>query len=231
MVILTGDIHTSWANDLPLSGYDANTGANSAGVEFVSPSVTSQNIPFSIGTGIIQLLNRHVKFIDVDKHGYIIFDINKQRAQSEWYFVNKIDVSDTGESLNSTWKTDDASRHLSQGTRSTPPPSVFGVQAPLMPRQNPIGLHKTPNNGGFVIVSAYPNPTTDYIEMQYSVPNNAPVQITISDVNGKIIFKNPFTRHQGLHHQRIYVKDLPTGTYFLSLQSANYIHTKRFIKN
>ena len=42
MVVLTGDIHTSWANDLPLSGYNASTGANSAGVEFVATSFFSE---------------------------------------------------------------------------------------------------------------------------------------------------------------------------------------------
>jgi alkaline phosphatase D len=43
VVILTGDIHTSWANDIPvdLGSYTASTGAGSVAVEYVCTSVTS----------------------------------------------------------------------------------------------------------------------------------------------------------------------------------------------
>lgn len=49
VVVLTGDIHSSWGNDLSLNPYDPavydpTTGRGSVGVEFVTPGVTSPGI-------------------------------------------------------------------------------------------------------------------------------------------------------------------------------------------
>ena len=47
VVVTTGDIHTTWASDLPVrpfGGYNPATGAGSVAVEFVTPSVTAANL-------------------------------------------------------------------------------------------------------------------------------------------------------------------------------------------
>jgi alkaline phosphatase D len=49
VVVLTGDIHTSWCNDVPGPGYNSGSGAGSVCVEFVGPSVTSGNSPLPVG--------------------------------------------------------------------------------------------------------------------------------------------------------------------------------------
>ena len=87
-VVTTGDIHTSWANDLPLNNYDAMTGNGGYGVEFVTPSVTSPasaNLPPSF----IQATNPHTKFVNTLDKGFIILDVNKTRCQ-QWYHINSI---------------------------------------------------------------------------------------------------------------------------------------------
>jgi alkaline phosphatase D len=43
IVVLTGDIHTLWANDLPTEDYIFLAGEGSVGVEFITPSVTLQD--------------------------------------------------------------------------------------------------------------------------------------------------------------------------------------------
>ena len=50
--VLTGDIHSSWAYDLPrrpFDGYDKSSGKGSLGVEFAGTSISS---PTSIATGL-----------------------------------------------------------------------------------------------------------------------------------------------------------------------------------
>ena len=49
IIVLTGDIHTSWVNDIPLSNYDASNCTGSVGVEYVVTSVTSPGLGF-LGT-------------------------------------------------------------------------------------------------------------------------------------------------------------------------------------
>ncbi len=89
-VVLTGDIHTSWANDVPGSGYNSSTGANSDAVEFVCTSVTSGNSPISIPSGIISTANPHMKFIDLVSHGYLLVDVNRNRVQTDYMFLSTI---------------------------------------------------------------------------------------------------------------------------------------------
>ena len=99
-VVLTGDIHSSWANDLPL---DAGTYApspaaanNSVGVEFVTPSVTSDGFyeifqrneaaAQSATTGF-QASNRHVRFLEGIHHGFAVHDVTPEQVQTDWVYV------------------------------------------------------------------------------------------------------------------------------------------------
>ena len=93
IVVLTGDIHTSWAAEVipdPVS-YDAENGSTNLGVEFVGTSVTSLGLEEDpdLAAGIPDLLaiNRHFKFSEVTRKGYVLVDITPERVQGEWYFV------------------------------------------------------------------------------------------------------------------------------------------------
>ena len=96
-VFLTGDIHSSWANDLPI---DAGTYpvTPSVGTEFVCTSVTSDNLddqtmspPRTSSIAVetaIQTTNRHVKFLEFDSHGASVLDVTPQAVQMDWFYVS-----------------------------------------------------------------------------------------------------------------------------------------------
>ncbi|MFI7497224.1 alkaline phosphatase D family protein [Streptomyces sp. NPDC049687] len=96
-VFLTGDIHMAWANDVPV---DAGTYplSASAATEFVVTSVTSDNLDdivkvpegtlTAIAAPIIKAANRHVHFVDTDRHGYGVLDITADRAQMDYYVLS-----------------------------------------------------------------------------------------------------------------------------------------------
>ncbi|MFF4584522.1 alkaline phosphatase D family protein [Streptomyces sp. NPDC001388] len=96
-VFLTGDIHMAWANDVPV---DAGTYplSASAATEFVVTSVTSDNLDdivkvpegtlTAIAAPIIKAANRHVHFVDTDRHGYGVLDITAGRAQMDYYVLS-----------------------------------------------------------------------------------------------------------------------------------------------
>ncbi|WP_053851875.1 alkaline phosphatase [Streptomyces sp. NRRL B-24085] len=96
-VFLTGDIHMAWANDVPV---DAGTYplSASAATEFVVTSVTSDNlddilkVPEGTVTALaapaIRLANRHVHWVDTDRHGYGVLDITADRAQMDYYVLS-----------------------------------------------------------------------------------------------------------------------------------------------
>ncbi|MGW0457857.1 alkaline phosphatase D family protein [Streptomyces tendae] len=96
-VFLTGDIHMAWANDVP---YNAGTYplSASAATEFVVTSVTSDNLDdivkvhegtvSAIAAPVIRAANRHVHWVDTDRHGYGVLDITADRAQMDYYVVS-----------------------------------------------------------------------------------------------------------------------------------------------
>jgi alkaline phosphatase/alkaline phosphatase D len=95
VVFLTGDIHTSWANEL----VTRDTGPqNPAAAEFVVPSVTSDNIddflrtppggPLSaLAGGVIRATNPHVRWTELDGHGYGVLDLTTGRCRMDWYHL------------------------------------------------------------------------------------------------------------------------------------------------
>jgi alkaline phosphatase D len=96
-VFLTGDIHMAWANDVPV---DAGTYplSASAATEFVVTSVTSDNLDdivkvpqgtvSAIAAPLIRAANRHVHWVDTDRHGYGVLDVTAERAQMDYYVVS-----------------------------------------------------------------------------------------------------------------------------------------------
>ncbi|MEV7063958.1 alkaline phosphatase D family protein [Streptomyces collinus] len=96
-VFLTGDIHMAWANDVPV---DAGTYplSPSAATEFVVTSVTSDNLDdivkvpegtvSAVAAPVIRAANRHVHWVDTDRHGFGVLDITAERAQMDFYVVS-----------------------------------------------------------------------------------------------------------------------------------------------
>jgi alkaline phosphatase D len=95
-VFLTGDIHMSFAHEVPVDAglYPLSP---SVATEFVVTSVTSDNLDEIAGvpprTASVAVetaamtLNRHLKWVEMDSHGYAVLDVTAERAQCDWYFV------------------------------------------------------------------------------------------------------------------------------------------------
>jgi len=218
MVILTGDIHTSWANDLPTSTYNGSTGAGSAGVEFVVTSVTSPGFPVAIGSGVIMGINDHMKYIDLTQKGYYILDVNKSRVQADWYYVDKIDQLSTIESYGSSWKSDDGSRHLSSAPSAAPAnPSQMGIPAPFEPRDGTVPVVATEKFEN-VLLSIYPNPFNNQITVQYTITKPGPVNMYLFDAMGRTLATESLgDMYSGIHRATFSIENLVAGTYVLVL--------------
>ncbi|MCA9691134.1 MAG: alkaline phosphatase D family protein [Nannocystaceae bacterium] len=93
VVILTGDLHSSWATDVPRDGvpYDPQTGAGSLAVEFVTPAITS---PGLLGSPefieLVRESNPHVRWVDFDKRGYVLLDVTAERLQADFFHVQGV---------------------------------------------------------------------------------------------------------------------------------------------
>jgi alkaline phosphatase D len=142
VVFLTGDIHSSWASELPsfaanipfYGPYGAYKGP-SVGVEFVSPSVTSDGIleavmagyglPRANAIGLLNTqlvpamygLNPHLKLLDGVSHGCAVLEVTASQVQCEFWYVQSTATSDPRQDPNAT---------LSRGNSMR---SVFGTKS------------------------------------------------------------------------------------------------------
>lgn len=136
VVVLTGDIHSAWANDLArdpnqpdpaTGGYDPRSGAGSRAVEFVASSITSPGLPDPDGVfaGIIFSQNPHIKHADLDRRGYLLLDLNPDRVVGEFYVVDTVAMPSPGQSFVAAFEVQHGTHHLVPSTqtpaRTSPP--------------------------------------------------------------------------------------------------------------
>ena len=209
MVVLTGDIHTSWAVNL-------KNGNTPVGVEMVTPSVTSPGVPINL-SGLITLQNPDIKYVELTKRGFMLVDITEQRVQGDWYNVNTIDQMDASNSCVKSYVTNTGSNAL---TLANVPSTGHGAfpQALSGPCSRFfVGLDEAPKG---VILGLYPNPSADLIKIQGI--NLAKSGLVLYAVNGVEIPLTKFTMSwdKGLDILEIDLSMLPNGTYFLKLPDA-----------
>ncbi|MEV6060533.1 alkaline phosphatase D family protein [Nocardia asteroides] len=96
VVFLTGDIHTSWAADLPLDAANY-PGGPTVGAEFVVPSVTSASVGDLLKTPprttsvpaeeAIKAANHHLRYVELDSHGFGVLEVTPAQTQMDWFYV------------------------------------------------------------------------------------------------------------------------------------------------
>jgi alkaline phosphatase D len=140
VVVLTGDIHSSWAADLTQDpnnadvssgGYNPGTGEGSRAVEFVGTSVTSPGIddPSGATAAFLRSVNPHFKYIDLNRRGYMLIDANAQRVVCEWWYVDTVGSPSNVQTFGVAFEVRNGTRHL-VASAQTPP---RGNPPPLAP--------------------------------------------------------------------------------------------------
>lgn len=180
VVVLTGDIHTTWAAELtedpfdptgyPIAGLELGVIPRNLGVEFVTPSVTSDNFDeiideFGAPGEITEVLvaaiealsggptalatNPHIKSVDLSNHGYGIIDVTPDRVTYDTFFVPILEPTDV-ETFHESWYVEksDGSAGLTHADRGhtlirSPTPTESRADVPAAPEPVP-----TPQNSG-----------------------------------------------------------------------------------
>jgi hypothetical protein len=91
-VVLTGDIHSSWAFELYEDPFADDPG-EPLGVELVTPAVTSPGITHytqaQVASSSLSGLLPHLNCVDFYYRGYVLLDITRERLQAEWWTISK----------------------------------------------------------------------------------------------------------------------------------------------
>src|SRR5690606_27481189 len=106
VVMLTGDIHSSWAAEIPADpGTYLGGVGESVAVEFVTPAVTSDSFrqaiegiagpaaPAGVALAeglplVVYTLGPWFKYVDPNRHGFGVFEVTGDAAQYDWLYIS-----------------------------------------------------------------------------------------------------------------------------------------------
>ena len=232
IIVLTGDIHTSWVNDIPLSNYDASNCTGSVGVEYVVTSVTSPGLGFlgTVAGGTISLFNPHIQYTNLSEHGYMILDVSKDKVTGNYYYMNSVDAILSGEYFEDAYSVLDGENCVNQAsgpTQSSKDPPIFAPESPINGTAT-INDHLT----AFTVFGTYPNPFYEDLTIQLFLANDQAITFECYDITGKLVFNQEiYLLSKGLNYVKLYLSSLSSGTYSLVIKSENHYSSKKLIKS
>jgi alkaline phosphatase D len=98
-VVLTGDIHSSWASEVYKSSALVTSGLleEPLAAEFVTTSITSPGFPpesDALLSGVLPIANPHIKYTELSSRGFILMDVTRERTQAEYYYAADISTAE-----------------------------------------------------------------------------------------------------------------------------------------
>lgn len=134
-VVLTGDIHSTWCNDLSSNPWAASATADEArvvGVEFVGPAVSSPGLRDQAqavaDSERVRSTSPHMKYVELHKRGYGVLDVTRDRAQCEFYHLPTVSERDNRQELAVVYASEAGNNALKVGAAE--PRSALAEPAP-----------------------------------------------------------------------------------------------------
>lgn len=252
-IFVTGDFHSTFAFDVadtvvdeanfwaPVPNYNPATGAGSKAVEFATPSITSANfdenttpllsagfemqinnpLPAPLGTNP----NPHMKFVDLDRHGYFILDIMEDSAVANYYYGDILQIT-SAEAFGNALKTIDGQNHLIPASESGPK-AVLDVPAPSSILSRTIRVEEELK---FNLFTLYPNPARAALNLQIGSLESQELSLEILDLSGRRVRKVRKEKlDAGIYEVQIPTANLAQGTYILRVANAQGSRSYHFI--
>jgi len=235
----------------PSSTYTSATGVGSVGVEFATPSISSANFDEAVGSatanGFESAINNpipigpplgtvsynpHLKYVDLDRHGYFILDLKDDSAQADYYYVDTLRIPSNNESFGRGVVTANNSNRITRvSTTAAIGKSKQEIPAPNMPISKITSVNNVTVNA--IVISAYPNPTNDVLNINYALNNKATVEISLFDIKGsKVNGYKLGSQNPGIYTYSFDVNTLSKGIYFYKINiDGTNVNTGKFVKN
>lgn len=122
-VVLTGDIHSSWCNELRSNPWAQSATSDEArllGVEFVGPAISSPGLRSKeeavTDAEKVRSVSPHIKWAELHKRGYGILDVTRDRAQCEFYHLPTVSERDNRQELAAVYASEAGNNVLKPST-------------------------------------------------------------------------------------------------------------------
>ncbi|TPN89294.1 T9SS type A sorting domain-containing protein [Aquimarina algicola] len=215
VVVLTGDIHSTFAGEVRYNG-DCEM------CEFVVPSVTSQNLDVAggiasgIGEFYIKLLNRHIKDVDLDNHGYFVLDVKEDRVQADWYDIEELSKPQVGETRSRGWYVNaNNCRMIKARSEAKGINRSSGILS-----ADTKEINNTSSKEDIIVIGVYPNPMQDEGNIHYLINNATKVMIRLYDMTGKMITTLQNKKvEKGVYNLSFKGDSIPKGNYIITIET------------
>jgi alkaline phosphatase D len=108
--VLTGDIHSSWANEL------RDDAGAPVGVELVAPGVTSSGLGDTADQFIAQLRDElpHVRWVDLSRRGYLVASFSPSHLEASWHLFDDLSDPAVASAVGAIWRVEAGARVFSE---------------------------------------------------------------------------------------------------------------------
>jgi alkaline phosphatase D len=243
VVFLTGDFHSSFgfevtANPTDSATYNPKTSRGAVAVEFVTPSITSSNFDEATtkyrARKLEECLNKpcggfpffwnknpnpHIKYVDLDRNGYMILDVTAEQVQANFYYMKTIAKLSDNEYFGTALATKSGTDHLEVTDENTAKPTTAAI--PI----NDFSLGKPQ-----IISVVYQKEDNIYCQIHSAKPNKAgDFCLVLNDENGKQI--RQFTcnlKDRTVYTVHLSTAELPKGKYSFALEIGNEKEVEKY---
>jgi alkaline phosphatase D len=214
VVIATGDFHCGFGMDVSESP-EVYNGSNGLAVEFLTPSITSSNfdeILFSTrlpdafkafeplvkasAPSYLRAMyttmdknNKHIKYVDFERHGYLVLDFTENKMQGDWFLADTILARSSREIWARGLFTNNGESRLQTAQNPAVGKSNQMTPAPELPPPFLTSVsesnEETWGKAGIVVLSQYPLPANTITTLNYALVNSTRLKISITDIQGK----------------------------------------------
>ncbi len=224
VVVLTGDIHSSWAWDLPndVAQYDSATHQGSVAVEFITPAIASSDPDFNVPFAPVKTNNHPIQYLDMEHNGYLVLDVTPDKAQSDFYFVETTNARNSEENFNAAVYTLDGTQYLETTTSATQLATTAQPQAPLAEGYSPIvsGIRTQASIENYFQI--FPNPASGEITVRFDSNETGKMTIEIFDAGlKKVAEKELHLSPPGIQSAPFNMKSFPAGIYSVKITTAS----------
>jgi alkaline phosphatase D len=169
VVLLTGDIHSSWASEVPADpgAYLPGVGGATVAIELVTPAVTSDGFDTEVAKAgvpggaelapyipaLVETATPWFKYCDVERHGYAVLEVTPQHVQWDCFHISDRTDRNATQVLAASFASAAGTNKLVASTPLGPRPAPPAV-APPTTVPPPTGGREIPATGSAVPTGA-----------------------------------------------------------------------------
>lgn len=224
-------------NPTTKKGYNPVTHEGSWAVEYATPSISSPNFDEAIGAATTAQFeafmnnpipfipgnptyNPHLRYVDLDRHGYYLLDVTPDSVHADYYFMNRIDTNVTTAYLGANYYTSVNTNYVDSAKGPAPQKTTQDIPTPRTPPAT--NVQTVAEN--MVLFSVYPNPANSELFIHIGLQETTTMQVEAYDMSGKkiaiLIPEKQFAK--GVYNIHTSLNDIKAdGNYIVTFRGEN----------